>query len=143
MAKDNVVNPYEHAPEIFQVFLKVEEKIGESGFDRKLLHLVKLRASQINQCAYCVDMHIREALEDGDSQVRLDRMVVWRHVDNYSEAERAALEWTELLTELDSKVDLDPYRAQLKKHFSDKDIAVLTSIIGMINLWNRIQASQH
>lgn len=143
MTKENVVNPYEHAPEIFQAFLAVEEKIGASGFNKTLLHLIKLRASQINQCAYCVDMHIREALADGDSQKRIDRVIVWRHVDDFSDAERAALAWTEALTELDSQADLEPYRVELKKYFSERDIAVMITVIGMINLWNRVQVSQH
>jgi AhpD family alkylhydroperoxidase len=130
-------------PEVYPPLLKVSETIGALGLDKKLHHLVHLRASQINGCAFCVKMHLREAREDGETQERLDRLVVWAHVNDFSEAEKAALAWTEALTLLDHKTDYASLRGRLRQSFSDKEIATLTATIGMINLWNRIQVSAH
>jgi AhpD family alkylhydroperoxidase len=130
-------------PDVIPVLLKVRETIDGHGLDKKLHHLVHLRASQINGCAFCVKMHLREAREDGETQDRLDRLVVWAHVSDFSEAEKAALAWTEALTELDHKTDYASLRSRLRESFSDKEIGALTATIGMINLWNRIQVSAH
>lgn len=130
-------------PEVFPALLKASETIGSLGLDKKLHHLIHLRASQINGCAFCVKMHLREAREDGETQDRLDRLVVWAHVSDFSEAEKAALAWTEALTELDHKTDYASLRGRLRAFFSDREIGALTATIGMINLWNRIQVSAH
>lgn len=143
MAGTGPVNFYTNAEAILGKLEAVEASISETGFDKLLHHLVKLRASQINQCAFCVKMHIDEARQDGETQDRIDRLIVWRHVGIFSGAEKAALAWTEALTVLDPSGDLGPQRQELRKHFSDKDISTLTAIIAMINLWNRIQVSQH
>jgi len=113
------------------------------GLDRAIHHLVQLRASQMNQCAHCVRMHTREAREDGEKNERLDRLVVWDHCSDFSPKERAALTWTEALTALDRKTDYAALRAQLRDHFSEEEIGVLTVSAAMINLWNRIQISTH
>ena len=81
--------------------------------------------------------------QDGESQDRIDRLIVWRHVRIFSDAEKAALAWTEALTVLDPVAELGPLRLELKAHFTDREISTLTAIIAMINLWNRIQVSQH
>ena len=143
MAGTGPVNLYANAEAILGKLEAVEASIAETGFDKLLHHLVKLRASQINQCAFCVKMHIDEARQDGETQDRIDRLIVWRHVGIFSDGEKAALAWTEALTVLDPKADLGPLRQELRAHFSDKDISTLTAIIAMINLWNRIQVSQH
>jgi AhpD family alkylhydroperoxidase len=130
-------------PDVFPALLKVSETIAAQGLDKKLHHLIHLRASQINGCAFCVKMHLREAREDGETQDRLDRLVVWAHVNDFSEAEKAALAWTEALTTLDHKTDYASLRGRLRTFFSDKEIGALTATIGMINLWNRIQVSAH
>jgi AhpD family alkylhydroperoxidase len=143
MAGTGPVNLYANAEAILGKLEAVEASIAETGFDKLLHHLVKLRASQINQCAFCVKMHIDEARQDGETQDRIDRLIVWRHVGIFSDGEKAALAWTEALTVLDPVADLGPLRQELRKHFSDKDISTLTAIIAMINLWNRIQVSQH
>ena len=113
------------------------------GLDRLLHHLVLLRASQINRCGFCVQMHTREAREDGETSQRLDRVIVWDQVGDFSEKEKAALAWTEALTGLDPKTELATLRARLREHFSEKEIGVLTATVGMINLWNRIAISRH
>lgn len=130
-------------PDVFQSLMNVHETVGRHGFSKTIHHLVHLRASQINGCAFCVKMHTREAREDGESSDRLDRLVVWAHVSDFSEAEKAALAWTEALTVLDAKTDYAALRARLRAVFSDKEISVLTSTIAMVNLWNRIQISGH
>ncbi|MEO8022251.1 carboxymuconolactone decarboxylase family protein [Polaromonas sp.] len=130
-------------PEVFPALLKVREVVDGLGLDKKLHHLVHLRASQINGCAFCVKMHLREAREDGETQDRLDRLVVWAHVNDFSEAEKAALAWTEALTVLDHKTDYTSLRGRLRESFTDKEIGALTATISMINLWNRIQVSAH
>ena len=130
-------------PEVFPTLLKVSETIAAQGLDKKLHHLIHLRASQINGCAFCVKMHLREAREDGETQDRLDRLVVWAHVNDFTEAEKAALAWTEALTTLDHKTDYATLRGRLRQSFTDKEIGALTATIGMINLWNRIQVSAH
>ena len=88
-------------------------------------------------------MHTREAREDGETSQRLDRVIVWDQVSDFTDKEKAALAWTEALTVLDPKTDLAPLRARLREHFSEKEIGVLTATVGMINLWNRIAISRH
>src|SRR3954463_66614 len=120
-------------PDVYPALLKVSETIGAQGLDKKLHHLIHLRASQINGCAFCVKMHLREAREDGETSDRLDRLVVWAHVSDFTEAEKAALAWTEALTVLDPKTDYGPLRARLRAVFSDEQISTLTASIAMIN----------
>lgn len=143
MSDRKAVNYQSEIPDVLQAMAAVHAASAAHGLDRKLLHLVKLRASQINGCAFCVKMHTREAREDGESDERLDRLVVWKHLRDYDERERAALAWTEALTTLDPTADYGPLREALRRHFGDGEIAVLTAEIAMINLWNRIQVSAH
>lgn len=130
-------------PEVLKAMVGVEQATVAQGFDPLLRHLVKLRASQINGCAFCVKMHTREARDDGETNERLDRVTVWAHVDDFSEREKAALAWTEALTYLDRGADHAPLKARLAEHFSDPEIANLTAIIAMINLWNRLMVATH
>lgn len=88
-------------------------------------------------------MHINEAREDGETNERLDRLVVWNQSSDFSARERAALAWTEALTQLDRKTDYEPLRSALQAHFSQAEISALTATVAMINLWNRIQISAH
>ena len=110
---------------------------------RSLRHLAHLRASQINRCGFCVKMHTREAREDGEANERLDRVVVWDQVSDFTEPERAALAWTEALTILDARTDFRALRARMREHFSEKEIAALSSTIAMVNLWNRINHARN
>ncbi|WP_437760573.1 carboxymuconolactone decarboxylase family protein [Sorangium sp. So ce1389] len=130
-------------PDVLQALAGVHRVMDGHAFDRKIIHLVQLRASQINQCAFCVKMHTKEARQDGETNDRLDRVVVWEHVRDFNERERAALAWTEALTVLDRRTDYAALRARLREHFSEEEIGVLTSAVAMINLWNRIQVSSH
>jgi AhpD family alkylhydroperoxidase len=135
---------YEQAlPDIFKAMIGVSQVIDGYGLEKKLRDLVHLRASQINRCGFCVKMHTREAREDGESSERLDRVIVWSQVSDFTERERAALAWVEALTDLDPKTDFGPLRARLREHFSEKEILALTSTIGVVNFWNRINVARH
>ena len=130
-------------PELMTSMDAVHQVLIGEGLDRNIQHLVQLRASQMNQCGFCVKMHTKEAREDGETSDRLDRVVVWDQMSDFSGPEQAALEWTEALTELNPKNDLGQIRARLREHFTEKEIGVLTTTIAMINLWNRINISRH
>ena len=112
--------------------------IKQSTLGKPLLHLVDLRVSQINGCAFCVDMHAREMLAAGDTLQRMNSVVTWREVDFFDARERAALNWAEKVTrqaiEHPSAEDFDA----LRPHFSDREIVDLTFAIGIINTWNRL-----
>jgi len=142
--KDNNTIRYEQlVPDVLKAFQQVHPAIDAAGLERSLHHLVVLRASQINGCAFCVKMHTREAREDGETNERLDRLVVWNHVDDYTPREKAALAWTEAMTRLDGRSDLAVLRANLREHFSEREVAALGAKVAMINLWNRIAISNH
>jgi len=133
----------QQVPEVMKALLKINPAIDAVGLERSLHHLVVLRASQINGCAHCVKMHTREARADGETSERLDRLVVWQHVDDYTPRERAALAFTESMTRLDDQEKLAGLRAGLREHFSEQEVAALGADIAMINLWNRIAISSH
>lgn len=130
-------------PAVLQAFIAAEGAVAAAGVDKGLLHLVKLRASQINQCGFCVKMHTKEARQDGETNDRLDRLIVWRHVLDFTPREKAAFAWTEAVTELSPKTDFAPLRAELRAHFTDAEASALTAAVAMINLWNRLQVSGH
>jgi len=133
----------QHLPEVLGLLEQVEHSLAKTDTEGLLHHLVKLRASQINGCGYCVQMHTAEARKDGETDKRLDHLVVWRHVSDYTDKEKAAFAWCEALTEMKPDTQYSALRATLREYFSDKDIGGLTSIIAMINLWNRLQISNH
>ncbi|AXI03819.1 carboxymuconolactone decarboxylase family protein [Aquirhabdus parva] len=138
------IDPLKNHPTVIQALYQAHVKLdGLKLIERKLHHLVVLRASQINGCAFCVKMHISEAKADGETQERLDRLIVWRHCDDYSAQEKAAFAWTEALTVVNTQANLEPLRQELVKYFSEEQISALTVTIGLINLWNRLQISQH
>jgi AhpD family alkylhydroperoxidase len=114
-----------------------------SELEHSLIHLVKLRASQINGCALCLHMHTNEARKDGEQQHRLDVLSAWREVAIFSARERAALEWTEILTRVADQRDTEASYAQLTQHFSEKEIVNLSAAIVTINAWNRISVGFH
>jgi len=117
------------------------ERFARAGIDRSLIHLVKLRASQINGCAYCIDMHTKEARADGEDEQRLYALSVWHETPFYTQRERAALAWTEALTRIaDSEVPDDLYE-DVREHFSEDELVALTIAIVAINGWNRLAIS--
>jgi len=143
MLQTNAFDYQKQIPEILKAWRAAEQAIAAEGLDPLLRHLVKLRASQINGCAFCVKMHLAEARHDGETQERLDRLVVWAQVDDFTAREKVALAWTEALTHLGGNPDLAPLKPALKEHFSDHEIATLTATVAMINLWNRLMVPTH
>jgi len=137
MAHTDRLNLLRHVGEHIEAFGGIEQALDASGLDAGLRHLVKLRASQINRCAFCIDMHTREARDDGETSARLDRIVVWRDVADFSPRERAALAWTEAMTVLEPRADFEAVHADLAEHFSAVEIGHLSVAIAMINVWNR------
>ena len=126
------------APGAYHAMLGLEKHLQSSELDPKLRELVKTRASQINGCAYCLDMHSKDARTHCESEQRLYLLNAWREAPFYSDAERAALAWTEALTRIADRPDTEPLLADLRKHFSDKEIADLSLAIVAINGWNRL-----
>ena len=118
--------------------LALETYVRQSGLERSLLHLIKTRASQINGCAYCLEMHTREARADGESEERLYLLDAWRESPAYSERERAALAWTEALTLIAETHAPDNLYEDVRAHFSEAETVNLTMLIGAINAWNRL-----
>ena len=116
----------------------VERYVRECGLERRLLELVKLRASQINGCAYCVDMHTKDARTNGETEQRLYAVVVWREAPFFTERERAALAWTEALTLVSQEQVPDNVFEIARKEFSDKEFVDLTMAVFAINGWNRL-----
>ncbi len=143
MAAANVVRYEQEIGDILEELGGIHKTIARHGLDPQIIHLVEMRASQMNQCGFCIKMHSAEARAGGETSERLDRLIVWRHVRDFSGREKAALAWTEALTHLDNRADYAPLRAELKEHFSDNEISVLTTVVCMINLWNRFQISKH
>ncbi len=130
------------SPDAFKAVYHLENYVKtESGLDAALIHLIKLRASQINGCAYCVDLHTKEAREHGLSEQWIALVCVWREAAVFSDLERAVLAWTEAVTNLSTSGAPDEDYENLRKHFSEEAAANLTVAIGTINIWNRLAVS--
>ncbi|CAM5436608.1 AhpD family alkylhydroperoxidase [Aquamicrobium terrae] len=131
------------APALMRSVAALNKAVQESGLEHSLLHLIKLRASQINGCSFCVDMHSREAREDGETEQRLYLVAAWRESPLFSERERAAFAWVEAVTLIaNGGVSDQLYEATLK-HFSEEELVKLTVATAMINTWNRLCVSFH
>ena len=124
-------------PEALQAMSGLEEAVERSGLEPELLELVKLRASQLNGCAYCLDMHSKDALARGESDQRLHLLAAWREAPFYSERERAALAWCESLTLLPQTGAPDDVYEQVRAELAEEEIVALTLAIVAINGWNR------
>ena len=122
---------------------EVEAWIAGSGLDPMLVHLVKLRVSQLNGCAHCVKMHAADLRAAGEVDARLDHLAAWRFAKEFSDAEKAALAWVEALSDLDATQSHGAGRAALRAYYSEREIAALIVVTSMINLWNRLQISNH
>jgi AhpD family alkylhydroperoxidase len=121
--------------------LELETYLAGCGLEHKLLHLIKMRASQINGCAYCLDMHSLDARAGGETEQRLYTLDAWAETPFFTDRERAALAWTEAVTLVSQTHVPDDVYEETKKHFSEKEIVDLTLAVGMINLWNRLAIS--
>ncbi len=126
------------SPEAVHMLIGLEKYLHESGLEEPLLNLVKLRASQINGCAFCLDMHWKDLRAIGENEQRLYSLDAWRESPYYTDRERAALAWTEAVTRVSETHVPDEVYEQVRKHFSEKELADLTVAVAMINLWNRL-----
>lgn len=125
-------------PDAIKGLLEIEKYVEESGLDRAIFELVKYRASQINGCAYCMDMHTKDARAAGENEQRLYLLSGWKEAPFYSEQERAALAWTEALTMISQNDVPDSLYQQVQKYFDEKQLMALTMTIVAINGWNRL-----
>jgi AhpD family alkylhydroperoxidase len=132
---------YKIAPQGTAAMRGLEKYVRECGLEHSLLELVKTRASQINGCAYCIDMHTKDARAAGETEQRLYALSVWRETPFYSDRERAALEWTEALTRITENDVPDDLYQRVQAHFSDVELANLRLAIVAINGWNRLAIS--
>ena len=132
------MNFYQAAPETIKALVAVESQITASGLEQSLIELVKTRASQINGCAYCINMHTEDARKHGETEQRLYLLNAWHESPLYSERERAALAWTEALTLVSETHAPDADYEAVRAQFTDSELVNLTTLIGAINAWNRI-----
>lgn len=126
------------APESIKGLLEIESYVAKSGLSKTVFELVKLRASQINGCAYCIDMHTKDARKEGETEQRLYGLSAWKESPFYTESERAALAWTEALTLISQNEVSDELYQKVKDHFDDQKLMALTMAIVAINGWNRL-----
>jgi AhpD family alkylhydroperoxidase len=126
------------APLAYHAMLGLEKYLHECGLEEKLLHLIKLRASQINGCAYCLDMHWKDLKAAGESDQRMYSLDAWHECPYYTERERAALAWTDAVTRVADTHVPDEIYQQAKQQFSEKELADLTFAVAAINAWNRL-----
>lgn len=129
------------APAGMKAMLGLEGYVRQSGLENSLLEMVRLRASQINGCAYCVDMHTKDACAQGEKEQRLHAVVVWEETPFFTERERAALAWTEAVTQVGEGHVPDTVYEEASRHFSEKELVDLTLAIIAINGWNRLAIS--
>ncbi|KFL32913.1 alkylhydroperoxidase [Devosia riboflavina] len=134
-----IENHFALAPAAIKAMMTLETAIAASGLDNTLIGLIKLRASQINGCAYCIHMHVEHLRQAGETEMRLHLLSAWREAPVYSERERAVLAWTEALTLLPQNGAADEDYAPIATQFSPEEQVNLTLAIGAINAWNRLQ----
>lgn len=140
------LNMFKAAPEAIKAVTALENYVQASGLERRFIHLIKLRASQINGCAYCVDMHVKESRHDGLSEQWINMMCVWWESPVYDDKERALLGWVDAVTRIADTGIPDTAFDALKVHFSEEEIVKITVALGAINTWNRLAVgfrSQH
>jgi AhpD family alkylhydroperoxidase len=132
-------NPFKSAPETVKAMLALSAAVAAGGLEHSLLELVKIRASQINRCAFCLHMHTTDARKAGETEMRIYMLEAWRESSLYSDRERAALAWTEALTLVAETGAPDADYDLLKAQFTESEQVNLTFAIGVINTWNRVQ----
>jgi AhpD family alkylhydroperoxidase len=132
------LNYMEQSPEFFKKMMELSGAEQKSTIEGKILHLVHIRASQINGCGFCTDMHIKQAKIHGESEIRLYHISIWRDSTLFSPRERAALAWTEILTTLPAHGVPDDIYNRVREQLSEKEISDLTFSVMTINAWNRL-----
>ena len=140
------LNFFEASPASYKAVAALEQHVQHSGLEKRLIHLIKLRASIINGCAFCVDMHVKEARHDGLSEQWINMMSVWPESPVYDARERALLGWVDAVTNVAQTGIPDAAYEALSKHFTEEERVKITVAIGTINVWNRLAIgfrSQH
>ncbi len=137
------INFIKISPGGMSILRQLEGYIKQCGLEPSLVELVRLRTSQINGCAYCIDMHTKDAREAGESEQRLYGLSAWRISSFYSERERAALAWTEAVTKISEAHITDEIYQQVRQQFDDKELVDLTFVVIAINSWNRLAIPFH
>src|SRR5437879_4422184 len=135
------MNFYQAAPDTINALRALETQVQASGLEQSLIELVKIRASQINGCAYCINMHTQDARKHGETEQRLYLLNAWREAPAYSDRERAALAWTEAVTLISKTHAPNDVYDELSGHFSEAETVNLTMLIATINAWNRLAIS--
>jgi AhpD family alkylhydroperoxidase len=131
------LNYFQISPEPSKHLLALENSLAELAIDKTIVHLVKIRVSQMNGCLFCVDMHTKEARIHDERELRIHHLAVWHESPLFNSKEKAALEWAELLTKMGSHGVTDEDFQKVKNAFSEKEISDLTFVVGTINMWNR------
>lgn len=131
----------QQSPELFKKLVAISMAIAQGSIEASIGHLVEIRASQINGCAFCVDMHVKQAMIHGERPLRIHHLPVWRESPLFSDRERAALAWTEALTQLPPHGVGDDIYALVREQFSEKELTELTYAVTTINAWNRINVA--
>lgn len=132
------INYSEHAPDTVKNLIAIRTSLHNGSLEPRLIHLVDIRASQLNECTFCIDMHVKEAILDNETQLRLHHLAGWKESPLFSDRERAALSWTEALTKLSPESTRDDIYETVRQHFTEQELVELTMAITLINSWNRL-----
>ena len=135
------INYVQQSPELFKKFLEFSALAEKGAIEQKTRDLVAIRASQLNGCAFCLDMHVKQAKMHGERELRLHHVAIWRESPLFTPKERAALEWTEVLTRIPAEGIADAAYAAVSEHFSPEDLSELTWRVAAINGWNRMNVA--
>lgn len=135
------INYMQQSPEFFKKMMEFSNAEKDSSIEESILHLVHIRASQINGCGFCLDMHIKQAKIHGERELRLYHISIWRESSLFNPRERAALAWTEILTKLPEHGVPDDIYNRVREHLSEKELSDLSFSIMAINAWNRINVA--
>ena len=135
------MNFFQAAPDTIKALNALETQIQSTGLEKSLIELVKIRASQINGCAFCINMHTEDARKRGETEQRIFLLNAWRESPLYTDRERAALAWTEAVTPIAETHAPDDIYAEVRAQFSEEETVNLTMLIATINAWNRLAIS--
>ncbi|MGO4330984.1 carboxymuconolactone decarboxylase family protein [Cupriavidus sp. 2TAF22] len=135
------LNYFQHSSELTKKLVELGALFAKTTIESQIRELVEIRASQLNGCAFCVDMHIKTAKIHGERELRLYHVMVWRESTLFSPRERAALEWTEVLTQLPAQGVSDDIYERVRTQYSEKELSDLTFLVGAINNWNRLNVA--
>ncbi|AWV04517.1 carboxymuconolactone decarboxylase family protein [Burkholderia sp. JP2-270] len=135
------INYFQQSPELTKKLVELDGLFQKTTIEAPVRELVEIRASQLNGCAFCVDMHIKMAKIHGERELRLHHVAIWRESTLFSPRERAALEWTDVLTHLPAHGVPDDLYERVRAHYSEKELSDLTFLVGAINNWNRLNVA--